>query len=106
MDKKRLKTYRDKLVTERDALLGVVGRNDYGREADTGPRGRPTRHPIRTLKITFQSIYERPDYSDANQRGPRSHGERNTARVSTAVRKFSKATMRCHGRDTALPART
>jgi len=36
MDKKRLKTYRDKLVTERDALLGVVGRNeDYGREADT-----------------------------------------------------------------------
>lgn len=36
MDKKRLKTYRDHLLEERDALLGVVGRNeDYGREADT-----------------------------------------------------------------------
>jgi len=36
MDKKRIKTYRDRLVEERGALLGVVGRNeDYGREADT-----------------------------------------------------------------------
>ena len=36
MDKKKLKTYRDRLSTERNALLGVVGRNeDYGREADT-----------------------------------------------------------------------
>jgi RNA polymerase-binding transcription factor len=36
MEKKRLKTYRDRLVEERAALLGVVGRNeDYGREADT-----------------------------------------------------------------------
>jgi DnaK suppressor protein len=36
MDKKKLKTFRDRLVEERDALLGVVGRNeDYGREADT-----------------------------------------------------------------------
>jgi DnaK suppressor protein len=35
MDKKKLKTYRDRLVEERSALLGVVGRNeDYGREAD------------------------------------------------------------------------
>jgi DnaK suppressor protein len=35
MDKKKLKTYHDRLVVERDALLGVVGRNeDYGREAD------------------------------------------------------------------------
>jgi DnaK suppressor protein len=35
MDKKKLKTYHDRLITERDALLGVVGRNeDYGREAD------------------------------------------------------------------------
>ena len=36
MDKKKIKTYRDRLLEERDALLGVVGRNeDYGREADT-----------------------------------------------------------------------
>ncbi|MBX3279647.1 MAG: TraR/DksA family transcriptional regulator [Acidobacteria bacterium] len=36
MDKKRLKTYRDRLLEERASLLGVVGRNeDYGREADT-----------------------------------------------------------------------
>lgn len=36
MEKKKLKTYRDRLVEERAALLGVVGRNeDYGREADT-----------------------------------------------------------------------
>lgn len=36
MDKKKLKTYRDRLSVERNALLGVVGRNeDYGREADT-----------------------------------------------------------------------
>lgn len=35
MDKKKLKTYRDRLLEERSALLGVVGRNeDYGREAD------------------------------------------------------------------------
>jgi DnaK suppressor protein len=35
MDKKKLKTYRDRLEAERSALLGVVGRNeDYGREAD------------------------------------------------------------------------
>ncbi|MBO0798766.1 MAG: TraR/DksA family transcriptional regulator [Blastocatellia bacterium] len=35
MDKKKLKNYRDRLVEERLALLGVVGRNeDYGREAD------------------------------------------------------------------------
>ncbi|MBL8167362.1 MAG: TraR/DksA family transcriptional regulator [Acidobacteria bacterium] len=36
MDKKKLKTFRDRLLAERDSLLGVVGRNeDYGREADT-----------------------------------------------------------------------
>ena len=36
MEKKKLKTYRERLLQERDALLGVVGRNeDYGREADT-----------------------------------------------------------------------
>ena len=36
MDKKKLKNYRDRLLDERAALLGVVGRNeDYGREADT-----------------------------------------------------------------------
>ncbi|MCI0338482.1 MAG: TraR/DksA family transcriptional regulator [Acidobacteria bacterium] len=36
MDRKKLKTYRDRLAEERSALLGVVGRNeDYGREADT-----------------------------------------------------------------------
>jgi len=36
MDKKKIKTYRDRLLEERAALLGVVGRNeDYGREADT-----------------------------------------------------------------------
>lgn len=36
MEKKKLRSYRDRLVLERDALLGVVGRNeDYGREADT-----------------------------------------------------------------------
>lgn len=36
MDKKKLKTYHDRLIEERDGLLGVVGRNeDYGREADT-----------------------------------------------------------------------
>ncbi len=35
MDKKKLKIYRDRLLEERAALLGVVGRNeDYGREAD------------------------------------------------------------------------
>jgi DnaK suppressor protein len=35
MDKKRLKTYHDRLMAERSALIGVVGRNeDYGREAD------------------------------------------------------------------------
>ena len=35
MDKKRLKMFHDRLVTERAALRGVVGRNeDYGREAD------------------------------------------------------------------------
>lgn len=35
MDKKKLKAYRDRLIIERDSLLGVVGRNeDYGREAD------------------------------------------------------------------------
>jgi len=35
MDKKKIKSYRDRLVEERSALLGVVGRNeDYGREAD------------------------------------------------------------------------
>ena len=35
MDKKRLKMFHDRLVTERTALRGVVGRNeDYGREAD------------------------------------------------------------------------
>lgn len=35
MEKKKLKSYRDRLVDERNALLGVVGRNeDYGREAD------------------------------------------------------------------------
>ncbi len=36
MEKKKLKSYRERLVQERDALLGVVVRNeDYGREADT-----------------------------------------------------------------------
>lgn len=36
MDKKKIKAYRDRLLEERDALMGVVGRNeDYGREADT-----------------------------------------------------------------------
>ena len=36
MDKKKIKVYRDRLLEERSALLGVVGRNeDYGREADT-----------------------------------------------------------------------
>jgi DnaK suppressor protein len=36
MDKKRLKMFQDRLMTERAALRGVVGRNeDYGREADT-----------------------------------------------------------------------
>ena len=36
MDKKKIKVYQDRLITERSALLGVVGRNeDYGREADT-----------------------------------------------------------------------
>jgi DnaK suppressor protein len=36
MEKKKLKSYRERLLQERDALLGVVGRNeDYGREADT-----------------------------------------------------------------------
>src|SRR5437868_13003722 len=36
MDKKKIKTYRDRLLEERNALLGVVGRNeDHGREADT-----------------------------------------------------------------------
>jgi DnaK suppressor protein len=36
MDKKKLKTYQERLITERNALLGVVGRTeDYGREADT-----------------------------------------------------------------------
>lgn len=35
MDKKRLKMFHDRLVTERAALRGVVDRNeDYGREAD------------------------------------------------------------------------
>ena len=35
MDKKKLKSFRDRLLEERAALLGVVGRNeDYGREAD------------------------------------------------------------------------
>ena len=35
MEKKKLKTYRERLTAERNALLGVVGRNeDYGREAD------------------------------------------------------------------------
>ncbi len=35
MDKKKIKLYRDRLLQERDALVGVVGRNeDYGREAD------------------------------------------------------------------------
>jgi DnaK suppressor protein len=35
MEKKKLKTFRDRLVEERSALIGVVGRNeDYGREAD------------------------------------------------------------------------
>jgi DnaK suppressor protein len=35
MDKKKLKIFHDRLVTERAALMGVVGRNeDYGREAD------------------------------------------------------------------------
>ena len=35
MDKKRLKMFHDRLVTERAALRGVVGRNeDYGHEAD------------------------------------------------------------------------
>ncbi len=35
MDKKKLKMFHDRLVTERAALMGVVGRNeDYGREAD------------------------------------------------------------------------
>lgn len=36
MDKKKIKTFRDRLLEERASLLGVVGRNeDYGREADT-----------------------------------------------------------------------
>ena len=36
MEKRKLKAYRERLLQERDALLGVVGRNeDYGREADT-----------------------------------------------------------------------
>ncbi|MBK6798346.1 MAG: TraR/DksA family transcriptional regulator [Acidobacteria bacterium] len=36
MDKKKLKSYRDRLLEERASLMGVVGRNeDYGREADT-----------------------------------------------------------------------
>jgi DnaK suppressor protein len=35
MDKKKIKSYRDRLLEERTSLLGVVGRNeDYGREAD------------------------------------------------------------------------
>jgi DnaK suppressor protein len=35
MDKKKLKTYHERLMSERSALMGVVGRNeDYGREAD------------------------------------------------------------------------
>ncbi|HQR34689.1 MAG TPA: TraR/DksA family transcriptional regulator [Blastocatellia bacterium] len=35
MDKKKLKVYQDRLVAERNSLLGVVGRTeDYGREAD------------------------------------------------------------------------
>jgi len=34
MEKRKLKAYRERLLQERDALLGVVGRNeDYGREA-------------------------------------------------------------------------
>ncbi|MFN0088161.1 MAG: TraR/DksA family transcriptional regulator [Blastocatellia bacterium] len=36
MDKKKIKSYRDRLLEERTSLMGVVGRNeDYGREADT-----------------------------------------------------------------------
>ncbi len=36
MDKKKLKAYQDRLLAERNALSGVVNRNeDYGREADT-----------------------------------------------------------------------
>ncbi len=35
MDRKKLKSFRDRLEAERSALVGVVGRNeDYGREAD------------------------------------------------------------------------
>ncbi|MFZ4628680.1 MAG: TraR/DksA family transcriptional regulator [Blastocatellia bacterium] len=35
MDKKKLKMFHDRLIAERNALLGVVERNeDYGREAD------------------------------------------------------------------------
>ena len=35
MDKKKLKAYQDRLVVERNSLMGVVGRTeDYGREAD------------------------------------------------------------------------
>ena len=35
MDKKKLKTYQERLIAERNSLLGVVGRTeDYGREAD------------------------------------------------------------------------
>ena len=45
MDKKKLKTYRDRLVEERDALIGVVGRNeDYGREADAEATQDPAAH--------------------------------------------------------------
>ncbi|NBO63554.1 MAG: TraR/DksA family transcriptional regulator [Acidobacteria bacterium] len=36
MDKKKMKAYQDRLILERNSLLGVVERNeDYGREADT-----------------------------------------------------------------------
>jgi DnaK suppressor protein len=35
MDKKKLKFFRDRLIEERNALLGVVSRNEnHGREAD------------------------------------------------------------------------
>jgi DnaK suppressor protein len=42
MDKKRLKMFHDRLMMERAALRGVVGRNeDYGREADIGTTQDP-----------------------------------------------------------------
>ena len=52
MDKKKMKVFRDRLMEERSALLGVVGRNeDYGREADQeATQDPPTRRRTPTPK--------------------------------------------------------